>query len=320
MENKYHLQKYKGRTTRHTCPQCNNTKSFSLYVDSETGEPINEIVGRCNREDKCGYHYPPAQWFKDNPQTVDNNYSNGIVLQKPISPPKPIGIIPKEYLIASTGTESNFFQFLCSLFDADSCFKAMQHYHLGQCKDGKVIFWQIDKNYHIRTGKLMQYNPKTGKRIKCSKNAIDWVHTHLKHKGELPTDFNLKQCLFGEHLLMEYPDTLVIIVESEKSAIICSICYPEHIWLATGGKNEFKQEKLSSLRGRNVIAYPDLGGYSLWKLKAKEIKDVNIAISTLLESMATDAERKDGLDIADYLIREKLKNKELSCDEADLKV
>ena len=33
-------------------------------------------------------------------------------------------------------------------------------------KDGSVIYWYIDKENRIRSGKIMQYDPQTGKRIK----------------------------------------------------------------------------------------------------------------------------------------------------------
>ncbi len=29
---------------------------------------INDIVGKCNRLDKCGYHYTPRQYYEDNPR------------------------------------------------------------------------------------------------------------------------------------------------------------------------------------------------------------------------------------------------------------
>ena len=61
------LEKYKGKTTRHTCPECGMKESFTLYIDANTNNPINSKVGKCNRESKCGYHYTPKQFFIDNP-------------------------------------------------------------------------------------------------------------------------------------------------------------------------------------------------------------------------------------------------------------
>lgn len=302
MEYLYSLQKYKGKATRHACPQCNKANSFTLYINNSTGEPINELVGRCNRVDKCGYHHTPSQWFKDNPKDEHIKLPEPYIQKYTVI--KPIGIIPNKYLEDSIGTGSNFSQFLYSLFDKDKCLNAMQRYHIGQFYDGKVIFWQVDKDNNIRTGKIMQYNPLTGKRIKNRNDSIDWMHSHLKRNGGLPNDFNLAQCLFGEHLLTLHPEAPTIIVESEKTAVICSILKPKYIWLATGGKCNFTTEKLNPLKGRNIIAYPDLGAYSHWNNKSREIKDTHIVVSNLLENTATDSEREDGLDIADYLIRE----------------
>ena len=36
---------------------------------------INDDVGKCNRLDKCRYHYTPRQYFEDNPQLRDTNTS-----------------------------------------------------------------------------------------------------------------------------------------------------------------------------------------------------------------------------------------------------
>lgn len=76
----------------------------------------------------------------------------------------------------------------------------MKRYKVGTSKywDGATVFWQTDNQNKVRTGKIMLYNPETGKRIKEPYNHVTWVHSVL-HKG----DYNLKQCFFGEHLLPE---------------------------------------------------------------------------------------------------------------------
>jgi len=153
----------------------------------------------------------------------------------------------------------------------------------------------------------MQYNPATGKRIKHQSGAIDWVHNKLKKVGILPEDYNLQQCFFGEHLLKIYPNKHVAIVESEKSAIIASCIMPESVWLAAGNLNGLSIEKCQVLKGRDVVLYPDLGAFEKWSIKATEIQKQNvckISISTLLEVEASDSDRANGLDIADYIIAE----------------
>lgn len=52
----------------------------------------------------------------------------------------------------------------------------------------------------------------------------------------LAEEWQLSQCLFGEHLLSVYPDKVAVLVESEKSAVIGSALFPDYVWLAAGGK------------------------------------------------------------------------------------
>jgi rubredoxin len=73
MENhKYSLQPYAGIATRYRCPQCGVNKVFARYIDNETGEQLADHVGRCNRDDKCAYHYTPKEYFADNNITFEN--------------------------------------------------------------------------------------------------------------------------------------------------------------------------------------------------------------------------------------------------------
>ena len=67
---RYQLEKYRGRSTRYSCPQCGRKYCFTRYIDTETNQYINERVGKCNRLDKCGYHYTPKQYFT-NPRERD---------------------------------------------------------------------------------------------------------------------------------------------------------------------------------------------------------------------------------------------------------
>lgn len=81
----YSLQKYKGTSTRHTCPNCGDRRSFAYYVD-ESGTPLHPSVGRCNHESGCGYHYTPRQYFHDHPECrTAGDFSSGrqCMAQKP---------------------------------------------------------------------------------------------------------------------------------------------------------------------------------------------------------------------------------------------
>ena len=66
--------------------------------------------------------------------------------------------------------------------------------------------------------------------------------------------------------------------------------------------------KKQALKGRSVIAYPDLGAFDEWQLKLSDIsKQAGFAVevSPLLEGIATAQERAAGLDIADYLLQDR---------------
>lgn len=75
-----------------------------------------------------------------------------------------------------------------------------------------TIFWQIDINGNVRTGKIMKYDGKTGHRIKELHSLVTWLHSELK----LP-DFTLRQCFFGEHLLTDKTTTKTVAIDEQKT-------------------------------------------------------------------------------------------------------
>jgi hypothetical protein len=327
-----YLQPYKGKATRHDCPSCKAKLSFTQYLDGNSHKPIHDIVGKCNRESKCGYHYTPKQYFIDNPSLTPplggGWVGSACLVSKPktIAPPRPIGTIPFHFVQKSASYKSNFVRFLCEFLTVEQMTLIGENYALGATKSKEVIFWQIDIHGKVRTGKIMQYNPATGRRIKHESGAIDWVHNKLKKSSELAENFNLQQCFFGEHLLKIYPDKQIAIVESEKSAIIASCIMPELIWLAAGNMNGLSVEKCQVLKGRNVMLYPDLGAFEKWSEKAQVLNSLcpsphgegfgvryKISISTLLEDESTDTDRTNGLDIADFIVSE-LKSKKTTLE------
>lgn len=291
---KYILEKYNGMKTRHICPECQKReRTFVRYIDIETGNYIADHVGRCNRETNCGYHLTPKQYFEN----------TGIV--KPLLTPvktkfKPL---PISYINQGVFTESlrshepnHFIKFLMDKLGIDATNDLIQTYHIGTSNhwNGATVFWQVDQYCKIRTGKVMLYSPTTGKRVKKPYDHVTWMHT----KGD-----NISQCLFGTHLLKD-KKKIVAVVESEKTAIIAAHFMPEFIWLATGGLNQLKTETIQVLKGRKVMLYPDLGAFDKWKEKEKELSKIAIcSVSTLLERRATDSDRKQGYDLADYFLK-----------------
>jgi hypothetical protein len=301
-EHKYILEPYKGMNTRYRCPSCQQRdKTFSLYIDKETGEHIHPTVGRCNRESNCGHHYTPKQYFQDNNISFDTQPKP--YKPRPVTPqPKPVSFIPVEVLKASLkGHETNHFvKFLINLFGVEVASQLVSRYFIAASKywNGATVFWQIDTQGKVRTGKIMLYSPATGKRVKEPFNHINWVHKALKQP-----EFELSQCLFGEHLLIDKTKP-VAIVESEKTAVIASVYLPQFIWVAVGSLTNLNAEKCSILKGRTVTLFPDLNGFEKWNNKAKKLSHLaTFTVSDLLERKASEAERKQGFDLADYLIK-----------------
>ena len=308
-EHKYILEPYKGMNTRHRCPNCQQRdKTFSLYIDTETGEHIHPSVGRCNRESNCGNHYTPKQYFQDNNISFDTPQPIAYK-HKPVTPPLMlVTFIPVEVFKASLNPtafeKNNFLKYLTELFGAEVTGELISRYFIATSKhwDGATVFWQIDTQGKVRTGKIMLYSPSTGKRIKEPRNYIHWAHKVITEPV-----FELRQCLFGEHLLIDKSKPLAI-VESEKTAIIASVYLPQFIWVAVGSLTNLNAEKCSILKGRTVTLFPDLNGFDKWSSKAKELSHLaNFIVSDLLERKANEAEKKQGLDLADYLIRFDLK-------------
>ena len=84
------------------------------------------------------------------------------------------------------------------------------------------------------------------------------------------------QCYFGEHLLRDNAKP-VAIVEGESTAVVCSAIWPQYIWIATGGNTGGKwydPDRLSVLRGREVVMWPDSGKYEEWRHRAQPLRKI----------------------------------------------
>ena len=319
MSHYYTLQKYTNPSSRHTCPACGRPKCFTLYVDPD-GQPIHPTVGRCDHESSCGYHRTPRQYFRENPEhrldlshyhherhychpeqnkeSFHRSHCHG----RP-NRPSP-DIIPSSMIPPPSGS-NHLITYLKTLLPSSAIDRIIADYRLASTPDQAIIFLQIDKEGQCRTGKIMQYDPTTGHRIKDPNmpGRINWLHTTLKRKKQLPKDWQLTQCLFGEHLLRQHPDTTIALVESEKTAIISSALMPQYTWLATGGKSGLTSERLSSLKNRKIIVFPDVDAFKDWQQKIFTFPHLDIRISRLLEDNATPEDREAHIDLADWLIK-----------------
>jgi len=202
-------------------------------------------------------------------------------------------------------------------------------YCVGHGKNGHTIFWQIDEQGRLRTGKMMKYRPD-GHRDKEATWNFDFIHATLaRHwdaeKREMtdeppypfphlydPSKQEMRQCYFGMHLLNRWKrndiEQEVKIVESEKTALLMAIAYGNHakqVWMACGGLENLSREKLKPLidQGRRIILYPDRDGIDKWRIKAEQLHYDRVTVDDNPVTKWWKPEDGDKADIADVVIR-----------------
>lgn len=309
---------------KYTCPKCGAKKHFTRYVDILTGEEAGDEYGICDNQVKCGYkQYPTTDLLPKGSELFVN--SKDIKPEFDFAEDDGSGsCIPPERVIQHMRAYKNnkLFQFLSYIFTPEQALDAFVRYGIGTMDyyswKGCCIFWQIDMNYIVRTGKIMDFYHKKNdegvmvdcKRVKGEASKDGSPHVTFFHCREYP-DFTLRQCLFGEHILNDYPeDQEVNIVESEKTAIVCYINNPKKIYLSVGGLQNIRERTISVLMDRKIIFHPDKGeAYNKWNSKVKNsLTGYNAHVSSFLEK-CKDA--KEGEDLADILFKEQLKKKGL---------
>lgn len=272
--------KYTLRTgsKKDPCPNCNK-RTYVPYIETESGNEID--AGRCDREQHCGYFKKPESnepitFEKFEPIEIKTDYISNEILD--------------QYF--NFKNTSNFYKWMLTKFEKKKVVQAEYDYLLS-ASGTSVVFWQIDQLERVRSGKVMEYNPTTGKRTKDvnGKAYINWVHQK---------PFNLKQCLFGLHLMNESKKPIGI-VESEKTAVIMSIKEPRLIWMACGSVNGFKIDYLAPLRLRKIIAFPDKGCFEKWEETAETLRESGFDI-TVNDVLEKSINANLGDDIADHIL------------------
>ena len=181
---------------------------------------------------------------------------------------------------------------------------AAERYRLGCSKEGGVIFWEIDDQQRVHTGKIMYYQSDCHR---DKQHNPTWVHSLMKDK--LPANYELQHCLFGLHLLGA-GGGYIAIVESEKTAIILSEKFPDFIWLSCGGLQMFKPELLAPLVNHKVVVFPDTDetgeAYKQWlavlqQAQRQYVFKYPLRISRLLENHASLEQKQQKIDLVDFL-------------------
>lgn len=305
---KFILERYYGRSSRYPCPSCEKPHQFTRYLNVQTGEPVGERVGICNRQAQCGYHYTPKQHFADNPNEGSFIAPFQQVHKSPARALKPAAdTVAWDILERSLDQydRNPFVQGLIGFLTKEVAFDLAHRYHIGTTQNGGTIFWQVDEHQTVRTGKIIHYDAETLKRIKRTANGSDvvpqWAHSKLGQAG-----FNLRQCLFGQHLLALPDKRPVATVEAEKTAVLCSVFMPAYRWLATGGCGapQLKDaDVLAALKScGEVLLFPDTGATDKWATYAKEMRKAGVRVRVCDDLEAPTLARPPNWDLADEFL------------------
>lgn len=220
----------------------------------------------------------------------------------------------------------------CGILTEEQMRHAAELYRLGRTKEDGVVFWQIDEHDRLREGKVMWYEADCHRSHVRKPVSASWL---LKRKGLLNKKWTAARCLFGQHLLATAAtssdienchtssDTrnkvLIAIVESEKTAVICSELLPSLtcdgltmrcLWLATGGLSCLNVSLVRPLAAYRVVIFPDTdtdgSAFNHWSAVAAEASQQlgsRFFVSDILERQASEEQKQRKIDIADFIIQ-----------------
>jgi hypothetical protein len=179
-------------------------------------------------------------------------------------------------------------QYCASLFDKpiSEISPIFKRYAVGTGKAGETVFFYCDIAGRYEQPKVFEYDQTTGKRQK--------IHTPKPYTSE---QGYCRSALFGAQLLNSETDKIILLVESEKTALLAALCFPELLALATGGKENLKPEYCTVLRGRDVIVLPDADAREAWLQQAIIMRSNGINARYLDLCPCRD----DKSDLADYI-------------------
>lgn len=295
MNHRYSLRQYR-QGGKDICPECKQ-KSFVPYVENETGEILHPTCGRCDHEQSCGYHLTPSDYFKQYPESRLNSTPR-ITYVKPIPTIIDWGDVAewKSRQSVEEAMRCDFAKGLLNFFDTDNVMQAICRYHVQNLNDN-TAYPCISVDGRVTDVMVIGYNADGHRNNIC----YHYYKNKEQLKADYPHGYKYEPCFFGEHLLTEQPDSNVAIVESQKSAVICSIVFPSMVWLATCGGGNFKLSKMEALKNRRVFVYPDKGSEDKWGAIVEEMrrKGYNIHPRPVMKDLP---EYVSNSDIADVLL------------------
>ena len=342
MNTEYRYILEKG-SKKHICPNCGKKRfvryidiESNTYLPEQYGRCDREA--NCPQQEYNNPYldgYAKAVWEQErgNRSEFPNNWKPQRKKAIPQPTPEPVffhfetflrTLEPERY--EKNTFIQNLFYRVQFPFEVDEVTKVIQLYRLGTVANGyragANTFPFIDIKGNVRAVQVKQFDEQN------HTTSTDFLHSiiekhHTRNNKPLPEwlEAYTKQdkritCLFGEHLLSKYPNIKVYLFEAPKTAIYATLYFgfPEQsntICLAVYNKSSFSFDKLKVLQGRFVYVFPDLSKdgntFKEWETKAKEYESrlpgTRFIFSDLLEQKATQQDKEQGKDIADYLIK-----------------
>ncbi len=292
-------------------PEARHGNTYRCFVCDAKGGPVQFLMNAEHMTFPDAIRYLGKKYCID----VDNVPLNWTPPPpKPVPPPPPPLEIPKSYVRRTMEIEQDrtviFTHWLRGLpWDEEQRARLQQTlwmYCVGGWKDGRVVFWQIDHNGVPRSAKLMKYLPD-GHRDKQAHPG--WIYNQDGCRQQLDPDHHtILKPLFGSHLLKAYPQAVVNIVESEKTAIIMANYYGDpdtQLWLACGGLKHLQLDSLQPLidQGRTIWLWPDKDGREAWQEVADKLGYDLCRVYTHFFDTCWREEDGDKADVADIAIR-----------------
>jgi len=145
-EHIYRLKTYHRAMDKPTCPACGHKHRFSEYIDTRTGMPVGEGVGKCDRINNCGYWLTPYEYFKQYPEARYHNISPAYSMPKPVE--QPLFYLPQNVIeqYGNSFMDSNFGKWLATKAPSPKMLEnAAEMYRLTSTSTKAIIFWYINK-------------------------------------------------------------------------------------------------------------------------------------------------------------------------------
>jgi hypothetical protein len=185
------------------------------------------------------------------------------------------------------------FSFLMNFWDKGKVVSTFKKYNVSTGLKHTITgifgtrFWYINQKRQILHDKTMFYGPDGHRMKECP--PMRRYKKRYGYRGE---------CLFGEDSLIE--GRPIFVVESEKTAIICHLEYPEYNWVATGGMNNVQAVKSLDVT-EEIWLVPDRDGVEQWSKYGKIWRWWERCGLTVGEKW----------DIGDFILAKKVKNQQM---------